>query len=522
MDRKRPMSFATRRPMIALVALLAGGIGIWALAPLVSAQAHFAVFAPRAQARLEAAAALTRLFGALVLALVPERGPGGRMAWVVGGLVVLSLGGLGFGYLEVALVGHVADLNSSAYESLFVLTAAGALFAVGLIPKTPPRFGWKVALIFFSVLGVVGFSLQAEAHFLPPLVRFADAESAVALGKPLPGLTGLYWGFSVVPLFLAVAATLGVAYRYGRGAPGNWLLVAMVLFAGSQLHNTLWPSTYSSVITTADLLRFGFTVTIAVGGVLELRRIASERARLLATEKERTRRMSELAVLRADFTAMVAHELSSPLASIRAYTEILRVGDLDPAAKEQALDSVEAETGALDGLVDDVQAAAAVERDDFEVRLGPVSVGKLLDGAANFGRVLPGDHPVEVKASVEGAVWADADRIGQVLRNLVSNAAKYSPGGSTIELRASSEGGRIRFEVADRGFGIHPDDMSRIFEKFGRGRDQRGSRVPGVGLGLYLSRRIAQAHGTEFTVESKPGRGSVFAFDLDPVREDEA
>ncbi len=76
----------------------------------------------------------------------------------------------------------------------------------------------------------------------------------------------------------------------------------------------------------------------------------------------------------------------------------------------------------------------------------------------------------------------------------------------------------MRIEVADEGYGIHPDDMRRIFEKFGKGRDPAGKKVPGVGLGLYLSRRIVQAHGSELSVESIPGEGSVFAFELDVVR----
>ena len=107
---------------------------------------------------------------------------------------------------------------------------------------------------------------------------------------------------------------------------------------------------------------------------------------------------------------------------------------------------------------------------------------------------------------------ADPERIGQVLRNLLSNAAKYSPEGTPIELRVIDKKGRVRLEVADRGPGIHPDDVTRIFEKFGRGREDR--KTPGVGLGLYLSRRIVRGHGSELTVEARPGGGSVFGFDL--------
>jgi signal transduction histidine kinase len=101
------------------------------------------------------------------------------------------------------------------------------------------------------------------------------------------------------------------------------------------------------------------------------------------------------------------------------------------------------------------------------------------------------------------------------LRNLLSNAAKYSPEDTPIELRVIGKEGRVRIEVADHGQGIHPDDVPRIFEKFGRGRNREGHRErPGVGLGLYLSRRIVRGHGSELTVQTRPGEGSVFGFEL--------
>jgi signal transduction histidine kinase len=106
------------------------------------------------------------------------------------------------------------------------------------------------------------------------------------------------------------------------------------------------------------------------------------------------------------------------------------------------------------------------------------------------------------------------ERIGQVLRNLLSNAAKYSPEDTPIELRVIGKEGRIRIEVADHGQGIHPDDVPRIFEKFGRGGDREKHKAPGVGLGLYLSQRIVRSHGSELTVQTRVGEGSVFGFEL--------
>ena len=239
---------------------------------------------------------------------------------------------------------------------------------------------------------------------------------------------------------------------------------------------------------------------------------------VLRSDAQRAARLSELAVLRADFTAMVAHELASPLAAIHTLVAMLATGELRPDEQRQALATIAAQTDVLHALVADLETSATAERDDFAVRLHPVSIIELLVEATAVNRMLPGEHPMTTLIGSADRVLADRERIGQVLRNLIENAAKYSLAGAPIELRATLRGRLIRIEVADSGPGILPDDLQRIFEKFGRGRDERGQRVPGVGLGLYLSRRLVHMHGSELTVEPRPGGGSIFAFELEVVR----
>jgi PAS domain S-box-containing protein len=242
----------------------------------------------------------------------------------------------------------------------------------------------------------------------------------------------------------------------------------------------------------------------------------TERKKAEEDMKEANRRLEELAVLKADFTAMVAHELDTPLAVIRGYADMLATGELDIDERARALDRVQAETDLLEALVSDVRSAAAVEREGFASELQQVALDGLLRDAAAFVETLQGDHRLLTQGATDGWVLADPHRIRQVLRNLLSNAAKYSPDGTPIELRTApgATPGRVRIEVADRGSGIHPDDAARIFEKFGRGRDRDGRKVAGTGLGLYLSKRILQAHGSELTLDTEPGGGSVFGFEL--------
>lgn len=303
----------------------------------------------------------------------------------------------------------------------------------------------------------------------------------------------------------------------GRGAPTDPRAVSVfpaVHKAGAPLRIEL---TISPLHHATGDHRF---VLAIIRDVTARARLEAERDALLATEQERLRRLGELAILKAEFTAMVAHELATPLATIGLLTEGLARGTARPGGQASALAAIRAELATLTRLVDDIRVAAHAERDDFAVRPRPIPLAVLLADGAAFARALPGAHPVETTsepALAHALVRADPERIGQVLRNLLGNAAKYSAPAAPIALRAFGRAGRAWLQVADRGRGIHPDDLARVFEKFGRGRDDAGAGVPGVGLGLYLSRRIVQAHGGELTVESYPGVGSVFGFALEVV-----
>jgi signal transduction histidine kinase len=518
---------AHKKVLIAAVAL-AVGIVAWALVNLANGWVGFAAVVPVGfRGGAEAAISLARLFAALVLVLIVADGIGARLRWVACGFVVLGLGQLIFGYLEPILQ-TATDVNDSLYQMILVRTLAAACFVVGLMPREAPRFSLRAAVGVFVLGGacVAGYWLFKGLGLVPPLVLIESLEEAARLRiAPMSWMTGWHWALAVPPLGLAVVAAVGALQRNRRGEIDGWLPLAIVLLAGSELHDVLWPSAYgnSVLMNTADVLRLAMAAVVVVGGTLELRRIASERASLLAAEREHARHLEEVAAIKADFTAMVAHELGYPLSAIRRLTEMLSREGLDTNLRNSTLATILKETDAMDSLVADVQATAEVERDDFRVELRPVEIGALIEDAVALAEAHNDEERLET--TFEGVdthqrVLADRGRIRLVLRNLLCNAAKYSPDGTQISLKVVSAGsGRIRIEVTDGGPGIHPDDLERIFEKFERGRNREDGRVPGAGLGLYVSRRIVRAHGSNLTARSKVGAGSTFAFELDRISE---
>src|SRR5215212_10005029 len=370
-------------PSVLFATGLAGLVVAWAATNLVLGGEGFAVLvSDKVVGGEEAASALARLFAALVLGLFLADAVGWRARWVAGGLVVLGLGHLIFGYVEPLIQEDPPELNESLYESFVTQTLVCALFMVGLFPGKPPRLLiWAATVIPVALVVsyVVLFEFLHAEEWMPLLSRVENPERTMALGSPLGWLTPWHWVLSALPLGLAVASVVGAFWQSRRGLLRSWLLLAVVLLAGSVLHDYLWPSAYGGgLLTTADALSLIFAVVVAIGGISEPRRVASERARLLATELERAQRLNELNAMRSDFSAMVAHELETPIASVRKLNEMLCAEGEDPGVRQYATTATERELDALTTLVRDVRAVAAVEREDFGIKTRPLPLEELL------------------------------------------------------------------------------------------------------------------------------------------------
>jgi signal transduction histidine kinase len=225
--------------------------------------------------------------------------------------------------------------------------------------------------------------------------------------------------------------------------------------------------------------------------------------------------LRRLSALRADFVSLVSHELRSPMAAVIGSARTLqeRWRELSPEQRESFLALIEHETRRLNELVSDVLDTSRIEAGSFTYSFADVDLGELVQESAAAAE--SGQDEVRITSKVHRPlplVRGDRERLRQVLTNLLDNAVKYSPSGGEVEVDALAENGRINVEVRDRGPGVAPEHHAFIFEKFGRVSGEQAK--PGTGLGLFIARSIAEAHGGSLVVHSRPGNGAIFTLAL--------
>jgi len=222
--------------------------------------------------------------------------------------------------------------------------------------------------------------------------------------------------------------------------------------------------------------------------------------------------------LRTALIDSLTHELRTPLTAIRAAATTLADGHgLDEETRAELATIVDEESFRLDSLIGEAMEIAEIESDGIRVNPEPVHIGTFLEQVVEESQPLLAAHRVSISVegvSVEGPdqpVWFDLHLIGRVFRHLLENAARYTPRGSRIVLRARRDAGGVEFVVEDNGPGIDANDLPLIFEKFYRGR-HRNATAKGSGMGLAITRALLTAHGGSITVESAAQKGATFRF----------
>lgn len=224
--------------------------------------------------------------------------------------------------------------------------------------------------------------------------------------------------------------------------------------------------------------------------------------------------------LKSDFVSMVSHELRTPLTSIRGSLGLIAGGVAGqlPQKAGQLVDIASKNCERLVRLINDILDVEKIESGAMGFRFGPMELMPLVEQAVEINRAYAEDLGVELRIvqPADGArVWADADRILQVMTNLLSNAAKFSPRGGTVEIAVQrGAAGSLRVSVMDHGKGIPPEFQPRVFDRFAQADSSSTRQKGGTGLGLSISKAIVERHGGRIGFESEPGVATTFTFEL--------
>ena len=220
--------------------------------------------------------------------------------------------------------------------------------------------------------------------------------------------------------------------------------------------------------------------------------------------------------LRSQFVATISHELRTPLASLHGAALTLREHDLPAQTQDDLLEMIAEQSNRLANLVEEILVAGQLDSGSLRVVADTFDPEELVRGVVKVGQSRVGEETtIEVVVPpVVPKAHGDSERTRQVLLNLLDNAIKYSPSGGRIEVGLAAAGDRLRFTVQDQGLGIPVGEQERIFDKFYRLDPDQRRGIGGTGLGLYICRELVQSMHGRIWVESEPGRGTTFAFEL--------
>ena len=236
---------------------------------------------------------------------------------------------------------------------------------------------------------------------------------------------------------------------------------------------------------------------------------------LMSRAREHFRARTRVEKMKDEFVGVVSHELRTPLGAIRSALDLLQLEGLDAARRERMLEIATSNAERLSRLIEDILDAERLEGGRIEFDFGPVPAKRLIASAVETVHALAEERGVTIAAApAEGEVRADAPRATQVLINLLANALKFAPEGSTVDVGARREAAMLVFEVADRGPGIPDEMLASIFDRFVQVESGPGRARGGTGLGLSIAQAIVERHGGEIWAAHRPGGGTVFGFSL--------
>lgn len=464
----------------------------------------------------------------LVLALRLRPGAGTNWRRLRGELLTASLFATGM----LALAGAALSLRFGALEFIdsavrsgpavtaFIAAMLGLAYAFGyLFLRGASRFWlWWNDLRQRRLLWALTHDQTVALVGLTTLLGAGVALFSLSAVTSDGGLRALIDQISVLaiisPLFLALSAGAVVG-----------LLPLMILISALLVRRIIRRVDQLAAATAA--FRAGdYAARVPVSGRDELAGLQSD-FNSMAAELERTLhdlqaerdRVAELLTARRELVATVSHELRTPVATMRGYLDAaLRRADALPPQTAGDLRVMEHEVLRLQRMINDLFTLASAEVGKVTLNLAPVDLGAAARRVVEMVAPLAWQSAkVEVSAQADADLppaLADADRVEQILRNLIQNAIRHTPPGGIVAVLAEAEAGALALRVNDTGSGIDPADLPRIWERFYRADDARTRDYSGAGLGLALVKELAEQMGGGVAVESAPGQGSSFTVRL--------
>jgi signal transduction histidine kinase len=227
--------------------------------------------------------------------------------------------------------------------------------------------------------------------------------------------------------------------------------------------------------------------------------------------------LRELDELKSNFLSLMSHDLKTPIAKVQALTERLaREAKTLSAEQKEILSSIQRSNEELGHYILSILNFQRIESQEIKLHKKSHDINLLVEEVVQRLATLSQDKGVEVRLELEPMFPLELDEqlIKQVLSNLIDNAIKYNKPGTVVTVRSADLSDFVEVVVEDDGVGIEPKQMDRLFKKFSRSEKGTSERVKGTGLGLYLAKYFIELHGGEIGVESEPGKGTRFRFQL--------
>ncbi len=267
-----------------------------------------------------------------------------------------------------------------------------------------------------------------------------------------------------------------------------------------------------------ELLQLAASIGGQIGQFTKRKRAEDERTELLERERAARADAEKANRLKDEFLATLSHELRTPLNAVIGWSRMLRSGRLDDNSAVHALEVIERNAWLQKQIIEDILDVSRVITGKLQLNLGPVDLVAVVDAALDAVRPALEAKAINIETIIDaglGIVPGDADRLQQVVWNLLSNAAKFTPGGGKVEVRLSHVSAHVQIQVSDSGPGIDPAFLPHVFERFRQADGTTTRTHGGLGLGLAIVRHLVELHGGIITAENRAdGPGAVFTLKL--------